>query len=44
MADSMTGQSGFEVYRGKGRHARRIRSTSGGVFFNLFMTWLRGRV
>jgi len=44
MADPMTGQSGFEVYRGKGRHARRIGAASGGLFFNIFMAWLRGRV
>ena len=37
------GRAGFEIYRGKGRHARRIRSTSGGVFFDLFMAGLRGK-
>lgn len=38
------GKGGFEVYRGKGRHARRLRpSASGGVIFNIFMSWLRGK-
>lgn len=43
MADPLTGQSGFEVYRGKGRHARRIRAAPGGVLFNLFMAWMRSK-
>lgn len=33
--------SGFEVYRGKGRRARRIGVPKGGILFNLYMTWLR---
>lgn len=38
------GRGGFEVYRGKGRHARRLHpSSSGGVIFSLFMSWLRGK-
>lgn len=38
------GGGGFEVYRGKGRRARRLHpSVSGGVLFNLFMTWIRGK-
>lgn len=38
------GKGGFEVYRGKGRHARRLQpSASGGVIFGLFMAWLRGK-
>lgn len=38
------GRGGFEVYRGKGRHARRLQpSASGGVIFNIFMSWLRGK-
>lgn len=37
------GRAGFEVYRGKGRHARRVRAASGGVFLSLFMAWLRQR-
>jgi len=39
------GKGGFEVYRGKGRHARRLQpSASGGVIFSLFMAWIRGKV
>jgi hypothetical protein len=38
------GRGGFEVYRGKGRHARRLHpSASGGVIFSLFMAWLRSK-
>lgn len=38
------GRGGFEVYCGKGRHARRLQpGASGGVIFNLFMAWLRGK-
>lgn len=38
------GRGGFEVYCGKGRHARRLQpSASGGVIFNLFMAWIRGK-
>lgn len=38
------GGGGFEVYRGKGRHARRLQpSASGGILFSLFMSWLRGK-
>lgn len=38
------GRGGFEVYRGKGRHARRLQpSASGGAIFSLFMSWLRGK-
>ena len=39
----MIGRAGFEVYRGKGRHARRIRAVSGSIFLSLFMSWLRRR-
>lgn len=35
------GRAGFEVYRGKGRHARLVQSVPGSVFLNLFMAWLR---
>jgi hypothetical protein len=35
------GRAGFEVYRGRGRHARRMKASSGGVLLNLFMAWLR---
>lgn len=32
----------LQVYKGKGRHARRvIHSRSGGLFFRLFTQWLR---
>lgn len=34
-------RAGFEIYRGKGRHARRVRAASGSVFLRLFMAWLR---
>lgn len=38
------GGGGFEVYRGKGRHARRLYpSASGGIIFSIFMSWLRGK-
>ena len=38
------GGGGFEVYRGKGRRARRLHpSASGGILFSLFMRWLRGK-
>ncbi|MNT85557.1 hypothetical protein D3C72_2257380 [compost metagenome] len=38
------GGGGFEVYRGKGRRARRLQpSASGGILFSLFMSWLRGK-
>lgn len=33
--------AGFEVYRGKGRRARRVGVAKGGILFNLYMTWLR---
>lgn len=35
------GRAGFEVYRGRGRHARRVHIRSGSRFLNLFMAWLR---
>ena len=35
------GRAGFEIYRGKGRHARRVQAASGSVFLRLFMAWLR---
>ena len=34
-------RAGFEIYRGKGRHARRVQAASGSVFLRLFMAWLR---
>lgn len=37
------GRAGIEVYRGKGRHARRVQTASGSVFLRLFMAWLRHR-
>jgi len=37
------GRAGFEVYRGRGRHARRMQPPSGGLLLNLFMAWLRQR-
>ena len=38
------GKAGFEVYRGKGRHARRLhRSAPGGFLFRMFMAWVRGK-
>jgi hypothetical protein len=39
-----SGKAGFEVYRGKGRHARRLhRSASGSFIFRMFMAWVRGK-
>lgn len=38
-----SGRAGLEVYRGKGRHARRVQAASGSVFLRLFMAWLRRR-
>lgn len=37
------GRAGFEVYRGKGRHARRVQNRAGSLFLNLFMAWMRRR-
>ena len=34
-------RAGFEIYRGKGRYARRLQAASGSVFLRLFMAWLR---
>lgn len=33
--------TGFEVFVGKGRHARRIGAARNGLLFNLFMAWMR---
>ncbi|MGR6534076.1 hypothetical protein [Brevundimonas sp. RM1] len=38
------GRGGFEVYRGKGRHARRLQPPAfGGFVFRVFMAWLSGK-
>ncbi|WP_312145635.1 hypothetical protein [Brevundimonas sp.] len=37
------GRAGFEVYRGKGRRARRVAAPSGSLFLRLFMAWMGRR-
>ncbi|MNR06346.1 hypothetical protein D3C85_1224150 [compost metagenome] len=40
-AEMAIGRAGFEVYRGRGRHAQRVKASSGGVLLSLLIAWLR---